>query len=381
MRVESFASVAPAEYYEILLRATPEQIATIALQFNDLPTNSRTGGALGMFFQAWAELDGKAALDGAFQIKDLAFRRSAINSVLHSMSASVAPEAALFLKEHLDPELSAEAQADFFDTVFSRWAEVDPPSAARFFEDLGPTKDIVAVNARRNIAWAWGTIDPAGALTWIENQKLPPYSESLFDSVLTGWSRSDPAGAMTYVAQHLDTPGATEAVTSVALEAFNRDPKVAANWLHQLPSGEARTEAERTIARVWAEKDPISASRWAEQTDINNDIGALFTVAQMWAARDWDTTRKWLDGLAGEVRDVAVAGAVTYADVPASESLPLAMSINNSQARLHTVHDIVETWASRDRDAAATWVIGSGLSSEEKQELLASDIFSQRNQP
>jgi len=381
IRVESFASVAPAEYYEILLRTSPEEIAAIALQFNELQPNSRTAAAVGMFFQAWAELDGKTALEGSFRIKDLALRRRAINCVLQSMSASVAPEAAMFLKEHPDPELSTEAQANFFDAVFSRWAEVDPAAAAIFFQELGPANDVMAVNARRNIARAWGSLDPAAALTWIDNQPGAPYSESLFDSVISGWSRSDPAAAMSYVTQHLDTAGAVDAASSVALELLNRDPQAAANWLRQLPPGEARSNAEHALASAWTERDPVSAASWAQQTDLTDEVGALFTVARVWAVQDWQGTRQWLDTLAGPARDIAIAGAVTYADVPTSESLPLAVSINNSETRLHTVRDIVETWASRDRDAAATWVLGSGLSPEEKQEILRSDIFLERNQP
>src|SRR6185369_13388282 len=154
-----------------------------------------------------------------------------------------------------------------------------------------------------------------------------------------------------------------------------------ANWLRQLPPGEARSNAEHALASAWTERDPVSAASWAQQTDLTDEVGALFTVARVWAVQDWQGTRQWLDTLAGPARDIAIAGAVTYADVPTSESLPLAVSINNSETRLHTVRDIVETWASRDRDAAATWVLGSGLSPEEKQEILRSDIFLERNQP
>jgi hypothetical protein len=380
MRVESFASVAPAEYYELLLRATPEQIATLASQFNDLPINSRNGGALGMFFQAWAELDGKAALEGAFRIQDAGFRRSAINTVLHSMSAAVAPETAALLRDYRDPQMSDEYQAEFMDAVISRWADIDPAAAAEFLEQSNLANSPLSGGTRNSVAWAWGTMDPQAALSWIDRHS-DEYNESLFDSVVTGWSRNDPASAMAYVAQHLDRPGAIEAAASVAIEVFNHDPNAATSWVRQLPNSEARANAEDRIASVWTSKDPAAAAQWAQQLAIDDQTTALVTVARIWAVQDWDGTRSWLNTLAGDARDMAVAGAVTYTGVPPAETLPVALSINNPQTRIHAVEGIVSSWAATDREAAATWVNGSGLSREEKQQLLSLDIFTPRSEP
>jgi hypothetical protein len=381
IRVESFASVAPAEFYEILLRATPEQIAALAMQFNQLPINSRTGGALGMFFQAWAELDGKAALAGACQIRDAQLKRSAINTVIHSMSAMIAPDAATFLRNYHDPTLPSDFRNECMDAAISRWADLDPAGAAMFFEQSDLSNNPLAANTRNNIAWAWGTIDPEAALAWIQSQSNSEYSENLFDSVLTGWSRNDAAAAMAYVAGHLDRPGATDALASVVIEVFNRDPITAANWLRQLPNGDALFNAEQRLASAWASKDPAAAAQWVQQLPLDDQTAALLTVARLWAVQDWDGTRTWLNSLSGDARDVAVSGAVTYTSVPPTETLPIAMSIVNREARIHTVQDIVASWAATDRDAAASWVQGSGLTREEKQELLGLDIFSPRSQP
>src|SRR5207248_7531890 len=67
LRVDKFESVPPSEFYELLLRATPEQMAALGMQFNEQPTNVHTANGVGMFFQAWGELDAKAALQGAFR--------------------------------------------------------------------------------------------------------------------------------------------------------------------------------------------------------------------------------------------------------------------------------------------------------------------------
>src|ERR1700687_5838832 len=70
VRVDKLASV-PSELYEVLSLTTPEQIAALALKFNDLSYDAPTLGAVGNFFQTWANIDGKAALAAAFRLRDL----------------------------------------------------------------------------------------------------------------------------------------------------------------------------------------------------------------------------------------------------------------------------------------------------------------------
>jgi hypothetical protein len=59
MRLDKIGSVPPSELYQVLLRATPEERATLAGKFNDLHYNAPTHAAACIFFQAWSELDGK----------------------------------------------------------------------------------------------------------------------------------------------------------------------------------------------------------------------------------------------------------------------------------------------------------------------------------
>src|SRR5256885_13511700 len=69
-RVGDLGAVPAAELTHLMDRATPEQLAALALKFNDAPVDGRTLGGMGVFFQAWAEVDPKASLIGAFQLKD-----------------------------------------------------------------------------------------------------------------------------------------------------------------------------------------------------------------------------------------------------------------------------------------------------------------------
>src|SRR6266566_296874 len=91
-RVDDLGAVPAVELTELMSRATPEQLAAMALKFNDAPTDARTIGGMGIFFQAWAQLDPSAALIGAFRINDVAMRKLAARTVVNSVSPSTAQE-------------------------------------------------------------------------------------------------------------------------------------------------------------------------------------------------------------------------------------------------------------------------------------------------
>ncbi len=63
-RVDDLGAVPAAELTHLMDRATPEQLAALASKFNEAPTDARTLGGMGVFFQAWTELDPHAALIG-----------------------------------------------------------------------------------------------------------------------------------------------------------------------------------------------------------------------------------------------------------------------------------------------------------------------------
>jgi hypothetical protein len=147
-RVDDLGAVPAAALTELMARATPEQLAAMALKFNEAPTDARTFGGMGMFFQAWAQLDPKAALIGAFQIHDVAMRKLAANTVVWSVSPSAARDLIAYLGEHPDKDLADECKNEFLGSLISSWSHLDPEAASRFIDDLGDTKNELGYKAR-----------------------------------------------------------------------------------------------------------------------------------------------------------------------------------------------------------------------------------------
>jgi hypothetical protein len=311
-RVDDLGGVPAVELTELMSRATPEQLAAMALKFNDAPTDARTFGGMGIFFQAWAQLDPKAALVGAFRINDVAMRKLAARTVVNSVSPSAAQELIAFLTDHTDKDLTDESKNEFLGTLISSWSLLDPEAASRFIDNLGNTKYGLAYRAREEIAYNWATLDPSAALAWVATLKGGTY---LSDSVIRGWCRKDINAASAYVLQHLNEPAAAQFAPSVVNAMFDQDVDGATDWMSQMPAGAPRIEAEMTLASLWAARDPSSAAKWLATLPANEQTNLVSTIAGNWVETNWPEASRWIATLTGDNRDEALAVAVNRESV------------------------------------------------------------------
>lgn len=371
-RVDDLGAVPAVELTEIMRRATPEQLAAMALKFNDAPIDARTFGGMAVFFQAWTELDPKQALIGAFRINDVAMRELAARTVVNSVSPSAASGLITFLTEHPDKDLVNESKNEFLQTLVTSWSQLDPEAASRFVDDLGDTKNSLTYGARGSIAYNWATLDPSAAIEWIGKQKGKEfiYTANLYDSVIRGWCRNDIDAASAYVAQHLDESGAGQTASSVVTALFDHNNiDQARDWLGHMPAGDPRNEAESTMASLWSAKDPSSAANWLATLPANEQPNLARTIASDWVETNWTQASRWISTLTGDVRDEALAAAVNREGATEVESLTLALSIVNEETRRNSMEGVIRGWASVDANAAEAWVRNSPLSDEQRDHL------------
>src|ERR1043166_7151783 len=235
----------------------------------------------------------------------------AVDAVVHSVSPAIASELAAYLNENPHKDL-ADVQSRFMDALLERWSGTDPPAAAKFLDHLNDShSELVGTAAKA--AFAWGNVDPVGALAWVEKANHKEISEYLFVQVIKGWSRSDSAAAGAYVAQHADNPGAKAAAAAMTEQLARNDPNVAVSWISTLPRGEAKAEAEERLAMLWGEKDPATAAHWVETLPKEEQVSVVSQLASAWAAQDWASTRRWIATLPTGVRDGAISAAISGA--------------------------------------------------------------------
>jgi hypothetical protein len=374
-RVDDLGAVPAVELTELMERATPAQLAEMALKFNDAPTDARTFAGMGIFFQAWAQLDPMAALVGAFRINDVAMRKLAAQTVVGSVSPSATPELIAFLTEHPDEDLVSECKNEFLGNLISNWSQVDPEAASRFVDEMADTKNDrrydLAYGTKSTIAYNWATLDPSAALEWAAKQKgkNSVYGSDLYDSVIRGWCRRDISTASAYVAQHLNDQDAGTSASSVVTALFDHNIEDATSWVSSMPAGDPRDQAESRIASLWAAKDPSSAAKWVATLPANEQTNAVSTIAMNWVDTNWPDASRWIATLTGDARDQALRAAVYRDGATPSDSLSLALSIGKDEVRNDVVENVIRTWAATDANAAETWVKGSPLSSEHRDQL------------
>jgi len=365
-RVDDLGAVPAVELTDIMFRATPEQLAAMALKFNDAPTDARTFGGMGIFFQAWAQLDPSAALTGAFRINDVAMRKLAARTVVGSVSPSAAQELIAILTDHPDKDLVNECKNEFLGTLISSWSLLDPEAASRFVDNLGDTKNGLGYRARTEIAYNWSTLDPSAALAWVAKQKGAQY---LYDDVIRGWCRKDINAASAYVLQHLNEPAAVQFVSSVVTAMFHQGVDDATDWMSHMPAGAPRIEAEMTFASLWAAKDPRSAANWLATLPANEQTNVISTIASNWVETNWPEASRWIATLTGDLRDEALAAAVNREKATPGDSLSLALSIGKEEMRNNVIESIIRNWAATDPNAADTWVKAGPFSNEQRDHL------------
>jgi hypothetical protein len=374
-RVDDLGAVPAVELTEIMRRATADQLMAMALKFNDAPTDARTFGGMAVFFQAWTELDPQAALTGAFRVNDVAMRRLAARTVVGSVSPSAASQLLAFVTEHPDKDLSAECKSEFLQTLVSSWSLLEPDAASKFMDDLGHSKNDYdsASNARSDVAYNWGTLDPSSALDWVAKQAGKDFidSDNLNNSVIRGWCRRDISSAAAYVVQRLDEPAGAQMASSVVTAMFDHNVEDATNWISQMPTGDPRNQAESTIAQMWAEKDPAAASKWVGALPANEQANVASTIARSWVDSNWPEASRWIDTLSGDAHDSAISAAMHREGASPQESLSLAQSISDSDFRANEMDNVIRRWAVTDPKAAEIWVKGSALPPEQQAKLLS----------
>ncbi len=376
MRVDKIGSVPPSELYQVLSRATPEQITALVRKFDDLRYNGPTHAATAVFFQAWSELDGKKALQSALGLKDAKLRLTAINTVVNSVSPYDSPELAKYLLANPDPEFPNTSRGRFLSTLIAHWSETDAPAAANFLDSLGSDTRNALASAGQEIAFSWATVDPSAAIAWANRQQQLHVegADTLLTYVIRGWCERDIDAAAAYIASHPDEPSASDSVVlGVAVHSlFDQSPDKAANWVRGISSSEARAGATSKLAARWANKDPVAAARWFGNLTEADQSTAAVGLAAVWAEMNFKEASTWISSLQGDIRDTAIRAAIGNAKtISPQDSLSLALLMQDTELRTNVVEGVVQQWLANEPDAARGWIASSSLTSEEKQKLLS----------
>ncbi|MBV9009656.1 MAG: hypothetical protein JO354_10910 [Verrucomicrobia bacterium] len=357
------------ELYSLLSTLPPEKLAALASQLDRLPGSKESDGRIATFFKAWAQLDPMAALRSALTFHASEAKTTAIGTIVESADLAQAAALAKAIKDLPAGAINREQQNNFLASAVSKWAQLAPTDAAKFFDET-QSGSMRFRWVASNIAQSWAAQDPAAALAWAQQHgESDGFAGAIMGAVM-GWWTKDHDAAEAYVLSHLEENRGLS--TSLVSYIYQRDPERAKTWVSELPNLEMRRLANNMLTTQMAFNDPKGASEWAATLPADVRQQSLGAAVTYWASSDLTAAGEWVNSLSGAPRDEA-ATAYTYTLLrkdPASAAA-WAVTINDPVARNSALQTVALQWLHKDAQQAAAWIQSTALPDDQKQRLLA----------
>jgi hypothetical protein len=357
------------ELYNLLSTLPPEKLGALAAQLNRLPGDKESDGKIATFFKAWAQLDPMAALRSAVTFHASEAKSTAISTIIESADLAQSAALAKAIKDLPPGAVNREQQNNFLASAVSKWAQLAPTDAAKFFDET-QSGSMRFRWVASNIAQSWAAQDPAAALSWAQQHSDGDEFAGAIMGAVMGWWTKDHTAAEAYVLAHLNENRGL--ATSLVSYIYQRDPDRAKAWVNELPNLETRRVANNMLTMQMAFNDPKGASQWAAALPDDVRQQSLSAAVTYWASSDLTATGQWINSLTGTPRDEA-ATAYTYTLLrkdPATAA-SWAMTINDPASRNSALQTVALQWLGKDSQQAAAWIQSTALPDDQKQRLLA----------
>jgi hypothetical protein len=213
--VANVATVSFGELWDVVRSATAIKRAEWATQLEQLAPGPKKNAAIKSFFKIWSELDPDAAISGVEGISDKRMRDMAFVALADAAADSALPNIA-----ELEFRLGRRSSQFSQSSVLARWADADPPSAARFLKTHANNDSGHFLNA----TYGWAHTDPEKAAEWLLNLKLPALQNPKYPrqqdrrrldaarGLFEAWLEKDSRAAAVFAASHADDPDINKAL-------------------------------------------------------------------------------------------------------------------------------------------------------------------------
>ena len=345
---------------------SPGQCAQLGQTLISRPVASDRNAALTAVVNYLAANDPPRAaglLDG---VQEPVLRSALARGVVDAWTASHPDDAARWLASDGPRFLNSSASSGPLVRAITQWSSFDPAGASKFAvslaTDRGPVSRALFLASR-----AWGQLDAAAALAWVETLPVSdPRHDQALQGAWEGWTERDPASAGMTLRQQLSAAGnrpPVELAGTVGKQWAQLDPTAAADWAMSLSDG-ARRSALAQVALIWTQTDTPGAARWAAVLPASESRGAIWReIVDGWADNDPEAAGTWLGGLPlGRDHDAAVAAYIPKIEPTAPEkALAWAATVSNPDVRAEQVQRVLGTWEQRDSGAARNWAAANAV--------------------
>lgn len=255
----------------------------------------------------------------------------------------------------------------------------------------------------------WATTDPDGAKAWLDGQEDGRTKGFLTAALIEGLITTDPDSAMNYISNlPADDEGRGRYTSMIASEKLEQGLQSALSWFDSISDPELKSGAAFRIAMDYGREDPAAAAAWAVDSGSDRTLGMVagnYARANLDASLDWALTLdgenqsaamgaifdRWADDDAlaaseflvtmkdGTAKDSAVRSLANELSREDPQSaLTWASSIGESKLRNDTIEPLARRWLRSDESAATAWLTEANLPDETLENILVPDEGDER---
>lgn len=374
-----------------------------ALDFGlKLPSNDAVGFLQGAI-EKWANLQPADASSWVASLPPSGMRQRITDTLIGTLSRRDPAAAANLLRL---PAFSTYQ----VESVFSRWAERSPQTAAAAALELSGNNRL---NALQGIANAWVKSDRQAALDWVEGMTDVSAKKAVMSAMASSLAEADPQGTIGWArtisddsvrrdalgkalnqmartnpdgmrAAILDLPegdrlrAAQGAIYGMAMS----DIRAGISLLDVLPAGTDRDSVAGRLGALWSRSDPRTALNWLTQNVPANDGYALQVALGNWMGVSPQDAIAWSQALpAGPYQEAAMASLVmNFSQFDLSRATSLFDKLS-PDAQGRAVSDLAESVWRQDGQSAGAWAESLPAGKVQNQALQRVASLSAQNNP
>lgn len=241
--------------------------------------------------------------------------------------------------------------------LIERWAELAPNSASDWLGRMSP--GTMRTDSVKTLAQSWAKKDVAAALVWAQGLENGADRESAVVQVAYELARTDPLQALSRAVEIQSDSGREELMDYAAIQWAAKQPEEAAAWARKVEDGDLRQRLLAGIYSAWGDSDPSAAAtaavRSMEAGRDQND--AVVSIVQRWAQREPDIAATWVAAFPeSELRDTAAREIVKlWADQSVEKSGAWLNSLEPGSLRDTAVSAYVEQIFPQSPASAVQW--------------------------
>ncbi len=276
------------------------------------------------------------------------------------------PARAFEISEALGPEASAALSSNLLSIT------KDPDQARRILE-AAPAAGETSFQreATRAALLVWLQSDPASLGVYLKDRMETPLLNGLKAELQKGMAllalqTGQPTEAGLMAAVGIDPTFTVEAL-------LETDPARAAVALEQVHDAASRKQTAGDLATAWAARDRGDALEWATTLTEPAEQAAVWqAITGHWLGEDSHRASEWITTLPpGAGRDAAVLTMARHIqDTDPDLSWKWALTLSDSTVKTNALQEVASQWSRRDAAAARSALENSGLTLEERRNIL-----------